>query len=196
MGCVPVLMPKEVTLGRFEMDMCDVVDRLMKDTSYVQSLPWSSKHIEILKNLPNLIRNKQESIFPAWPLRRNKIIAPIDLIINRNRGHVGFQEIDIESDEKLWIKEVVSTVYRCFAEMSLMEVLAYFENNELTEKNLKALEIDKELLDDIMKGNQEKFNEVVNEFIKRYDLLQRNHGIMLWCPCIRGHHEGSDLFIA
>lgn len=179
-----VLPIEGLKLSEFEMELCNIVGSLMSESSYVQSLPWSDKQVEILKQLPDLIKNQKKSIFPVWPLRRNRMIAPIDLIINRNRGHIESQEMDIESSEELWVQESVSAAVRCFAEMSLMEALAYFENKELNDKDFVVLETDKASFLEILKGDQEKFDQVVNKFSARYDLLQRNHGLMIWSPTV------------
>jgi len=185
----PVLLIDDITLPQFEQVLCDVTEKLMKDALYVKSLPWDKKQINILEKMPNLIRDKRESCFPAWPLRKNKIIESVDLLINRNRGHIDFQEIDFKSSEEVWARETVAAVYQCFAEMSLMEALAYFENNELTDNDFEALGVDKESLVDILRGDQEQFTQVVNTFMRRYDLLQRNHGIILWSPSINPYFQ-------
>ena len=184
-----VLFIGDMDLNKFEVELCRRVDDLMNDNFYVDSLPWSKTHIEILSKATQKIRNKKKSFLPFWPLRNNRLLEATDLIINRNRGHIDCRGIEIESSEEKWIKESVSAVYKCFAEIALMEVLAYFENNELTEESMKALKIDKESLTSILNGSNEEFNQVVGEFIKRTDLLQRNNGIILWCPSVNPYFQ-------
>ncbi len=180
----PVLSFQEFKLNLFETELANTVDVLMADENYTKSLPWHAKQVEVIKQLPSLIRNQRKSIFPEWVLRKNRVIESLDLIINRNRGYISFHQKEIESMPTLWLQEMISCVYRCFAEMALMEVLAYYENSELNDRDLIALDIEKSAVIQILNGDYEKFEEIVAKFMKRYDLFTRNRGLIFWCPSI------------
>lgn len=180
----PIISLTELNLETFEEKLCEVVDGLMAIPSYVRALPWSTGHIEVLSKITSNIKAKRDSLFPKWPLRENRMISTIDLIINRTRGHVDYETVSIESSEELWIKTLISSAYQCLAELALMEVLAYFENEELSEEDLRALDISNEDLAEILKEDFELYSSYIEKFKKRYDLLHRNNGILLWCPSI------------